>query len=127
MTPTLTTTDAVSDLERQLALPPPDPRHDKGLAERVVNDLLAHHGERRVITQLFGIDCWLARECVEVARRVGLVVEGCRPLPGYVLVGWRRPKPWTHLEKLDELLALSIARHQQQGAHRQMPGQLSLW
>jgi hypothetical protein len=127
-----TDTADVGSLERQLALPSPDLRHDRRLVERVVNDLMANFGCWLPITRRHGVDCWLARECVDVVRRLGMVVEGRKPTAGqqsgYRLIGWRRPPLWTHLAKLDDLLAESIARRQRRRrGRRQVPGQLSLW
>lgn len=78
----------------------PNPTHDRGFTAHIVNDLLDHKGEWRLLGRLYAPDMLaferadLVRKAVDCARRFGMVIEGDVRL-GHRLTGWERPPLFT--------------------------------
>ena len=72
-------------------LPPEgyNPRHDPDYVDHVVEDLMSHWGCWRRLHETVGGDFEAVRDAVEIARRLGFVVEGDRAL-GYRAVRFHR-------------------------------------
>jgi len=107
-------------------------RHDPEAVNRVAALLLdgyvRHPGQPVLLGRILGTkDVWAIRWHVECLRRLGWVIEAQKGIPGYALVGFRAPKPWTHRDKVqrDAYLDLTHGGKGQQ-ADPPLPGQLEL-
>ena len=90
----------------QLAPTEYTPVHDPGIAEKVINDLLAYPGQWREPCALFGVEPTHARDIIEGARACGLLIEGHgKGSRGYRFVCWQRRwgrrRAWRLFETLE--------------------------
>lgn len=108
-----------------------DIRHDPEAANKIAALLLdgyvRHPGRPVLLGRALGSkDVWAIRWHVECLRRLGWVIEARKGIPGYTLVGFRAPKPWTHLDRVQRDVYAEMTAGSRQTAESPLPGQLEL-
>lgn len=69
-----------------------DPSTDTGFIEEVAELLMRNFGQRVAVGATLGVDVWVVGAAVKELRRRGFVIAAQKGVPGYTLLGWRRPE-----------------------------------